>query len=529
MIQATNLPVLAEEALQRLGERVMLDFEGQKVTTTESIEHAQRLQRAFSELGVKRGSIAVLCMINHPSVYDVFQGIFRAGGTAVPVMFMLSERELRFVIEDTRARVVVTDTWNLSKVRDAVRGLAFVEWIVVQGGEEAREVRPPELPLEKLLSADPETKLPQINAAEDVALMLYTSGTTGVPKGVMLTHAALIGAAQASVSGQELETWEGPRIGLSAMPMAHIFGVSVMNTSYLTPKEIEGYLVQIRWFDPEKIMQLIQEHRCNVMPAVPTMLSVLLNHPEADKYDLSSLREVVVGAAPLPPELAKAFMDKYGCRVREVYGMTENCGIATGNRRSEPFRPGSCGRPYFNVELRIVDDQDRELPRGTPGEIVTRGPMVMKGYWNRPDATAETLRGGWLHTGDIGYLDDDGYLFIVDRKKDMIIKGGENIYPAELEALLYAHPGVAEAAVVGVPDEKYGENVVAFVVPKSDATPTESELFAFLAEQTSKFKLPQVIYFKPMLPKSQVGKILRRELRDEARQLSAGTRDNLSP
>jgi long-chain acyl-CoA synthetase len=255
------------------------------------------------------------------------------------------------------------------------------------------------------------------------------------------------------------------------------------------------------------------------MPAVPTMLSVLLNHPEAGAYDLSSLREVVCGAAPLPVELARAFMDRHGCHVREVYGMTENAGIASANRRSHGYRPGSAGRACLGVELRIVDDDDRPVPAGVRGEIVTRGPTVMKGYYRRSDATAETLRGGFLHTGDIGYLDEEGYLYIVDRKKDMIIKGGENIYPAELEAVLHGHPRIAEAAVVGVPDAKYGETVIAFVAPKYDMELSESDVIGFLAERISKFKLPETVHIRSSLPKLGVGKILRRELRLEADKL----------
>jgi Acyl-CoA synthetases (AMP-forming)/AMP-acid ligases II len=424
-----NLATLAEQSLERLGERITLDFEGQKITNVASHERSLRLHRAFSELGMKRGEIAVMCMVSHPSVYDVFQGIFRSGGTAVPVMFIVTDKELRFVLEDTRARGVVTDAFNLGKVREAVKGLDFVQWIAVQGGQDKPRATPREHALETLLTAAPQTELPPIDPKDDVALMLYTSGTMGWPKGVMLTHANLIAAAQAALDATELHLWEGPRISVSAMPMAHIFGVSVMTSGYLTPKEIDGYLVQIRWFDPEAILRLIQEHRCTVMPAVPTMLAMILNHPEVDKYDLSSLREVVCAAAPLPVDLAEGFMRKFGCRILEVYGMTENAGMATANRRSEPFRPGSAGRPYVNIELRIVDDHDNELPRGQRGEIVTRGPTVMKGYFNRPEATAETLPGSWLHTGDIGYLDEDGYLYIVDRKKDVIIKGGRTSTP----------------------------------------------------------------------------------------------------
>ena len=213
-------------------------------------------------------------------------------------------------------------------------------------------------------------------------------------------------------------------------------------------------------------MKLLQEHRCTATAAVPTILAVLLHHPHANQYDFSSLVEVICGGAPLPVELALAFTRRHACRIREVYGLTEATGLGTVNRRSEPFRPGSAGRTYCNTEMLILDDNDRPLAAGERGEICLRGPIVMRGYHNRPKETAEIMRSGWLHTGDVGYVDDEGFLFVVDRKKDMIIRGGENIFPAELEAVLHEHPAVAEAAVVGVPDEIYGENVVAFVVAR---------------------------------------------------------------
>jgi long-chain acyl-CoA synthetase len=307
------------------------------------------------------------------------------------------------------------------------------------------------------------------------------------------------------------------------MPMAHIFGVGVMNGGYLLPERLAGgYMVQMTWFDPELMLRLIAEHRCSAMPAVPTMLALLLDHPAASRYDVSSLEEVVCGAAPLPVELAKAFMARFRCKVREIYGMTESTGLGSANRPSEPYRPGSAGRPYPNVELRIVGDDDRPLATGERGEVVLRGPSVMLGYWQRPEATAEALRGGWLHTGDVGYLDGEGFLFLVDRKKDMIIRGGENIYPAEIEALLYEHAGVAEAAVVGVRDPVYGENVVAYVVRRTGSQATEEDLRRFALERTSRFKAPSRFFFLDALPKSGVGKILRRELRARAEREASG-------
>ena len=521
-----NLAQLAEDALQRLGERRSLNFEGQWVTNAQTLGNARRLQTAFAELGVGKGDIVALCMVNHPLVYAVFQGVFRSGGAAVPVMFQLTEKELQFVLEDTRAVGVVTDSFNQSKVFAACEGLDHDPWVVVldpsgdlEGIEGART-------LDSLLERPESTSLPNI-APEDLALLLYTSGTTGKPKGAMLSHRNLIASARQSQQAAEVETIETPRRTISAMPMAHIFGVGVMNGGYLAPERLaDGYMVQHVWFEPERFMAGIEEHRCQSMPAVPTMLSLILNHPKVNDYDLSSLEEVVCGASPLPVEVAKTFMERYDCRVREIYGMTESAGMGSANRSSDPFRPGSAGRPYDETEVRIVSTEDDAghdaLPAGESGEIVVRGPSVMMGYLNRPDATAETIRDGWLHTGDVGYLDEDGFLFIVDRKKDMIIRGGENIYPAEIESTCYEHGAVAEAAVVGVPDPTYGEKVVAFVVRSPGARLNEGELRSFLKSRMTKFKVPSEIEFLDALPKSGVGKILRRELRDVARERYSG-------
>jgi long-chain acyl-CoA synthetase len=393
--------------------------------------------------------------------------------------------------------------------------------VIVLGGENNPNSSPPEYALEPFLKEEKTERLPDI-AGEDVAIMMYTSGTTGKPKGVMLTHDNIYAQGLASQNASEFDTWEGPAISMSAMPMAHIFGVGVMVSGYLTPKKLidaGSYGVQMAWFETEQYMSLIQEHKCNIMPAVPTMLSLILNHPNVDKYDLSSLKEVVCGASPLPEEVARAFGERYGCRVREIYGLTEAAGLGSANRRSKSYKPGSAGLTYFNIELKIFDNNDNPLPPGESGEIVLRGPSVMKGYFNLPDKTVETMKSGWLHTGDVGHLDEEGYLFVTDRVKDMIIRGGENIYPAQLEDILYQFPGVAEAAIVGTPDPVYGENIVAFVVPSPGVTLSDKEIINFMKTQTSAFKVPSRIHFMETLPKTPIGKILKRELREKALSL----------
>jgi long-chain acyl-CoA synthetase len=512
-----NLAQLAESTIEKIGETKSLVFDGKEYTNFQLFDQSCRLHTAFAGLGVKKESNIVLFLLNHPLVYPVFEGIFRTGGTAIPVMFLLSAPEIRYILTDSRAEGVVTDPLNLEKIREAVRGLDHIRWIIVLGGQNNPDASPPEYALESLLQQGKTHGLPKISG-DDAAIMMYTSGTTGKPKGVMLTHDNLYAMGLAAQEATELSNWEGPYISMSAMPMAHIFGVGVMISGYVTTKELVeagSYGVQMAWFEPEQFMALIQKHRCTVMPAVPTMLSLILNHPKADQYDLSSLKEVICGASHLPEEVARAFSERYGCRVREIYGLTEAAGLGSANRRSRPYKPGSAGQAYYNIELKIFDPTDHPLPPGERGEIVLKGPSVMKGYFNLPDKTAETLRSGWLHTGDVGYLDEKGYLFVTDRVKDMIIRGGENIYPAQLEDIIYQFPGVAEAAVVGTPDPVYGENIVAFVVPRLGADLSQEAIVDFMKTQTSSFKVPSKIYFVEGLPKTAVGKILKRALREK--------------
>ena len=406
-----NIAKLAENTLERLGERKTMVFDGKEYTNLQLFDHSRRLHTAFKDLGTKRGSNIILCLMNNPLIYPVFEGIFRTGGTAIPVMFLLTAPEVRYILMDSKAEGIVTDQLNADKIREAADGLDHVKWIVVLGGEDDADASIKEFALETLLKAEITEDLPDI-VGDDVAIMMYTSGTTGKPKGVMLTHNNLYAQGQASQDAAELDKWEGPYIGISAMPMAHIFGVGVMMSNYLIPEKIVdsgAYGVQMGWFETDQFMSLIQEHKCTVMPAVPTMLSLILNHPTADKYDLSSLREVVCGASPLPEEVARAFSEKYGCFVREIYGLTEATGMGSANRRSGVYKPGSAGQAYFNIELKIFDSSDNPLPTGECGQIVLKGPSIMKGYFNLPEETAEAMKNGWLHTGDIGYLDEHSF------------------------------------------------------------------------------------------------------------------------
>jgi long-chain acyl-CoA synthetase len=351
-------------------------------------------------------------------------------------------------------------------------------------------------------------------ADSDLAVILYTAGTTGQPKGVALSHGNLLANARAAASRYDLdrEGW-----ALATLPLSHSYGLTLMNVGHA----VGVRAVLLRWFTPDGVLGAIQQYRVQAMSGVPTMYVYLLNYPGAGDFDTSSMRLWGSGAAPLPLEIVEPFEKRFGGRLLEGYGLTEAGPVVTAHRYSGPRKLGSVGPPIPGVDVRIVDDEDRPLPVGDAGEVCVRSPGVMLGYYRMEAETARVLRGGWLHTGDVGRLDEDGFLYIVERKKDLIIVGGLNVYPREVEDVLYAHPRVAEAGVIGIPDAAAGERVVAFVVGKPGDRATADEVIAFCQERLARFKCPREVRFVDGLPKSPVGKILRKELRA---QLSATPR-----
>jgi len=501
--------MLGEQHLARVGETVTMIFEDREITNVEVRENSGRLGNALRGLGIGEDDVVAVTMSNCPQVFETFGAIYAIGGTALPILFVLSADECRFILEDSGAVAVVTDIILLAKILEATEGLADLRHIIVVGGEDGERT----LSYERLLAeSSPELEIVDRDP-DDVAILMYTSGTTGKPKGVMLTHENLITGAESAYFANEVTK---PQTTLVCLPMAHIYGVGAMNAgNYSEIPETKAILM--RWYDPEECLRLIEKYKVNFFPAVPTMYSLILNHPDVDKYDTSSLEDCIAGAAPLPLELRRDFMAKFDCGMRQLYGLTESAGMGAILRPSQEWRDGAIGKAYPNMEMTIFDEDDNPLPSGEIGEIVIRGPQVMKGYHNRPEETEETLRGGWLHTGDIGYLDEDGYLFITDRKKDIIIKGGENIMPMQIEEVIYGHPAVAEAAVIGIPDSTYGEEIVAYVALKLGAEATPEELLEFCRKNLPTFKQPREVRILETLPKSSIGKILKRELRREFR------------
>jgi long-chain acyl-CoA synthetase len=500
-----NLVSLSDQHIEQLGETLALVFEGKEYTTVQLNEMGRRLGAGLKSLGVGRGDHVVVSLPNSPEVWAAFQGIWRIGAVIVPIMFLLGVEEIRYILNHSDAKVVITSADLVEKIKQASEGIEHIRHIIVIGGSDQGN----QVNFHNLLAHNPPLEQTEEMDEDDVALMIYTSGTTGRPKGVMLTHNNLYSNA---VAAWEANEWDKPAISILCLPLAHSFGVVAMNAGNLSPYK-DAFGVLMRWFDPEEVFRLIERYRANNFIGVPTMYQVLLNHPAADKYDLSSLERCTISAAPVSEELYRAFTAKFHCEMYEGYGLTEAAPAVALCRPSMPLKKGSCGIPLPGVQVKIFDAEDRELPPYEQGEIVVRGPNVMKGYYKRPEETRETLRGGWLHTGDVGYLDEEGYLYITDRIKDLIIKGGYNIYPSEIEGYLEEHPAVLEVAVIGIPDEKYGEEIMAFVVPKPGHTISEDEVIAYAQSRISKFKCPSRVKFVESLPKTLVGKIQKKELR----------------
>ena len=448
----------------------------------------------LAERGVGPGDRVGIMLPNVPYFAVCYFGVLRAGATVVPMNVLLKQREVAFYLRDSGAKLLFA--WH-GFAEDAEAG-------ALEAGAECVLVTPGKF--EQLLTtAQPRPEL--VDAADsDTAVILYTSGTTGTPKGAELTHANLRRNCEASIGLFDLGA---DAVTLGALPLFHAFGQTCgMNATILGG----GTLTLIPRFDPGKALEIIARDQVTVFEGVPTMYNAMLHYPDATSFDTSTLQVCASGGAAMPVEVMHDFEEKFGCKVLEGYGLSETSPVASFNHPDRERKSGSIGTPIEGVEMKVVDDEGNDLPAGEVGEIVIRGHNIMKGYWNRPDATAEAVRDGWFHTGDMAQVDDDGYFFIVDRKKDMIIRGGYNVYPREIEEVLYEHPAVREAAVVGIPHDELGEEVGAAVALKEGAEVTPEELRAHVKEQVAAYKYPRVVWLVEDLPKGPTGKILKREI-----------------
>jgi long-chain acyl-CoA synthetase len=493
---ATTLSRRAEEVLERFGDHESLFFEGRWYRSGELAGRSRRAAAGFADLGVEPGDRVVICMANCPEVGLTYSALWRAGAVPTPVLFLLTEDEIRHVVEDSGAVAVVTTPEFLPKVRAAAPTLP----IVVVGDAPEGAVPWPQL--------ESGNELALVNrTGDDLAALLYTGGTTGRSKGVALTHASLdaVGKAAADAAYEP-----GRNVGLLPLPLAHAYGLLV-TVGGLHAREA-GRSLLMRWFDAAGWVSLVEEHRVQTSALVPSMIQLLLGQP-LEEHDLTCLERVSSGAAPLAPEVQAEFERRIpNVEIREGYGCTETSGLIS-SQPLEQRRVGSVGKPVAGVEVRIERPDGTILGVDEDGEICVRGPVLMKEYWQSPEATAHAVRDGWLHTGDVGHFDGDGYLYVVDRIKDLIIRNGFNVYPRDVEDVLLAHPAVAAAAVVGRPDAKLGEEVVAFVQLAPGGQVTPEELIAHSRERLGAYKYPREVRVVDSIPLTSVMKLDRKALR----------------
>lgn len=462
-----------------------------------------RAANLLLSLGVGKGDKVSLLMANSPEYVISYFACWKIGAVAGPVNSHLKSEELAFVLNNSESVALITDQDFLKHVEPIRGSLAHLRHVIVTDAESEKTIHFP-----SATAAQP-SELAEVKLeADDEAIIIYTSGTTGKPKGVLLTHGNIL--ANARQITDWLKFTEADRL-LCIMPLFHVNGIIVTT---VTPMFAEASMVVAPKFSASRHWQIISEYEVTSFGSVATMLAMLSQtYPEGvpTGLDISRLRFALCGSAPVPAEVMRQFEQRFNCLVIEGYGLSESTCRATFNPPNESRRPGSCGLP-IGCELKIFDEDDRELGTGEVGEIVLRGENLLKGYFKNAEATAKAFRSGWFHTGDVGYRDADGFLFIVDRKSDMIIRGGENIYPREIDEVLYQHPAVQDAATVGVADKLYGEEVKAFIVLREGQEVTEEELIAHCRAHLADFKCPKTIEFLKEIPKGPTGKLLKREL-----------------
>jgi len=505
-----SLQRLGEAATERFGAQSRLFFEDQSFTGLQLAERSRRLSQGLRDAGLKPGERVVVCMANCPEVGLTYNAVWRAGAANTPVLFLLSEDELRHVLSDSEASYVVTTPDFLPKVIASAEGVSTLRGIVVAGAHDVASAGVPLLDLAELELASEGDIVDR--ESTDMAALLYTGGTTGRSKGVMLSHDSLSAAAwQLVAAGKETER-EPSSAGLLPLPLSHVYGLMLtVGGSHSTEP---GTTVMMRWFDPVGWLQLAEKHQIQVSALVPSMIQMLLAQPLED-YDLSALRRLGSGGGPLSPEVADELLKRLPqVEITEGYGCTETGGSLAANRPGEA-RLGSVGKPLSLCELRLVKPDGTDAAPGEDGEICARGPNIMTGYWNSPDATAQAIQDGWFHTGDVGRFDEDGYLYVVDRIKDLIIRGGINVYPRDVEDALVEHPDIVGAGVVAKLDERMGEEVVAFVQLRPGASLTADEIVTYAKGRLSAAKYPRDVRIVDALPLTSVFKLDRKALRTQ--------------
>ncbi|WAA11626.1 long-chain-fatty-acid--CoA ligase [Fervidibacillus halotolerans] len=533
-----SLQQMLKNTAEKYPEKIAIHFNGKELTYRELYESALRFAGYLKMIGIEKGDRVAIMLPNTPQSFISFYGILFAGGIVVQTNPMYTEREIAFQMKDSGAKTIIaldilyprimkvkkeTDLKHIivAKIKEYLPFPKNVVYPFIQKKQYGISVKVEHRGDTHLFSNimkgpmmdDP---LIKVNFKEDIAILQYTGGTTGFPKGVMLTHQNLASNTRMCVEWL-YKLKEGEEVILGALPLFHVYGMTtVMILSIMQGNKV----VLIPKPTPDLLLKTIQSQRPTVFPGAPTMYIGLINYPDIEKYDLSSIDSCISGSAPLPVEVQNKFEQLTGGKLVEGYGLTETSPVTHANLLWDGKRvKGSIGIPWPDTDAEIRSlETDEPLPPGEVGELVIRGPQVMKGYWNRPEETKQTLKDGWLYTGDMGYMDEEGYFYIVDRKKDMIIASGFNIYPREIEEVFYEHPAVQEVVVVGVPDPYRGETVKAFIVLKEGAKATEEEFNEFARKHLAAYKVPRLYEFRDELPKTTVGKILRRQLVEEEKK-----------
>jgi long-chain acyl-CoA synthetase len=509
---ATTLAQIVRDVAQCDGSKPALIFEDQPISYAEldlRIEHAAN-GLALSE--VAHGDRVAILLPNIPEFVVAYYAVLRCGGIVVPINVLYRAEEIAYILQDSEAKAFILYAGFVEQGIAGAKNAPLVSQVVVVGDAAPQGTTSWQTILDV---SSPPRSLVTVNPG-DIATICYTSGTTGRCKGAMLTHRNFISnCQQLDLTGRG--SAKRSDVLLLVLPLFHIYAMNCAMNAFL---RAGATIVLVRRFDPLLVLEQIQKYRCSFFHAAPPMYIAWVNTPKLGEYDLSAVRTAFSGAAPLPAEVLERFRALTGVEIAEGYGLTEASPVTHSNCVTVP-RAGTVGRPIPGVEVRLVDEEDRDVEQGMPGEIICRGENIMIGYWRNPEATAQALRNGWFHTGDVATIDEDGYYRIVDRKKDMINSSGFKIWPREVEEVLFRHPAVREATVVAMPDAYCGERPMAYVVLKEGQTTTQEALITYCREHLAAFKVPCLVKFRDELPKLATGKILRRVLRDEARQLAA--------
>ncbi|NQU14089.1 MAG: long-chain-fatty-acid--CoA ligase [Desulfobacteraceae bacterium] len=502
----TTIPYLLKRAAFKHPDKEAIVSEEGRWTYAQWEANANKRAQALARHGVKKGDHVATIFFNGNEVLETYLALMKLGAVIVPLNVRLAPGELQYIIEHSEASSLILSHEFESPIREIKGDLRDVGQYFMSGGDVQEDM----IPFEEIYQGEPE-KDPSVDIDEDdIACILYTAGTTGRPKGVLLSHGNCV--------------WGGVNIALNVdlkpeyrvllvFPLYHAAAFIILVGNVF----LGCTNVTMRTFDPKRVMELIGEEKIGRMTFPPTVWNFILQLPDLKKYDTSSVRSISSGAESMPLDTKKKLLDLFpNAALGETYGMTESAATITTLDPKDVLRKmASVGKPFANIEIRLVDDEGNDVASGEVGEILARGPSIMEGYYKEPEVSAGTLKDGWLHTGDLGRVDEEGFLYIVDRKKDMIITGGENIFPREIEEVLYAHPKILEAAVIGLPDPDWGERVHAVVALKEGETLTEQEVIDYCKRHIASFKKPKSVGFVEKLPRSPAGKVLKRILREK--------------